>query len=465
MKTQKQLKPGLIFKDPEFKKSFWSLMIPIAVQEVLLVLVSTIGSILLGLKGAIGETAKSGVGLANNVFFFFNTTSLGFTIVCSFMFAQFYGKQDRNGYTSIFNLGMKIVIIYALIFFALSLAIPRQLCWLYGQTATEEQLKIGTDYLRIFSPAFLLQALTLIYIMAYKNVGKRRNILFVSLGALVLNIGLCSAFIFGTDMLGNGVAIGVIVARLFETICYMVLVRKTKVVGFSWKYFWHTQNTIFKAYFKYLVPILGCRIILGVGQAFASIFMGKLGADIISANTTFLITKNLVVAITNGASNAASVLLGHELGANHLDKAKQHGNQIMLFTLFLALFNAAVYFGLSGMMFAIFRNNTPITIFWIITGIYAASILIQPYNGVCMDGIYAAGGDTLYISILNVSASLFVLLLGIAVFYGCRTTETSPEAIRLSLFFIFTGDELIKGPANLLRYRRNKWVKNVVNNL
>ncbi len=459
MKFQKQLKPGWIFKDPEFKKQFWSLMIPVAIQEVLIVLVSTIGSILLGLRDG-GNDAMNGVSVANNVFFFFNTTSLGFTIVCSFMFAQFYGKRDSHGYTSVFNLGMKIVIIYALIFFVLSLAIPEQLCRLYGNQATDEQIRIGTNYLRIFSPAFILQALTLIYIMAYKNVGKRRNILYVSLGALVINIGLCSAFIFGTDMMGNGVAIGVIIARLFETTCYVILVRRTRVVGFSLKYFLHTESKIFKAYFKYLAPILGCRIILGVGQAFASIFVNKLSQELLSANAKFLITKNIVVAITNGASNAASVLLGHELGANKLDKARQHGNQIMLFTLFLALFNVLVYFALSGAIYGIYQSQLDDVVrlqFWQITLIYCVSILVQPYNGVCMDGIYAAGADTVYISILNVSASLFVLVLGIIGFYCFR--------IDLLLFFIFTGDELIKGPTNLLRYPRKKWVKNVVNNL
>lgn len=56
-----------------------------------------------------------------------------------------------------------------------------------------------------------------------------------------------------------------------------------------------------------------------------SVIMGHLGSDAVAANSLANIAKNLVVCFCLGLGSGGGIMVGNELGAGRLDKAKKYG--------------------------------------------------------------------------------------------------------------------------------------------
>jgi len=442
-----------IFNDKEYKRKFMGLLIPIAIQETLVIFISTINILILG---AVDQSAMSGVSIANNIFLIFNSSTGGVLVAGCLLCAQFYGKKDIESVNKIFYLSLKISLIISLIFFLIAEIIPYQLLNLFapGETVI---IEAGVRYLRFFAITFFFRAVSGIYFYLLKNLNKAKQISMISLLALIINASVTSLTVFAFNQKEMGAAYGIISSRLVEMILAIIIVRKTKSVRFTLKDFLHTDSLLFKEFFRHLIPLFISKFAWGLGSVMISVFLGRLGSDIIAATALWNIARNIAICIPSGVTGAAAILLGQELGSNKLKSAKEHANKILNFTLFIGILNMFIFMGLIGINFGISSNTlTPEAKKYLILMalIYIPTFPFQSYNSVLLDGVYSSGGDTIFTSLVNV-------LTYWAVVVPLGFLSTSLNWAPLLIFFLITSEEIFKFFPTVLRYRQNKWIRNI----
>jgi len=442
-----------IFKDQEYKKKLMGLVIPIAIQEALVIFVSTIGVLLLG---AVDQNAMSGVSIANNIFFVFNSVVGAVIVGGSLICAQFYGKNDIKSVNKIFYLSLKISIIFSLIFFALSEIIPNQLISIFAPNQTAI-IDCGVRYLRLFAMTFIFRAISGVYFYILKNLDKAKQISYASLVALIINVGVSSLSIFVFKQKEYGAVAGIICSRFVEMILSIVLVIKAKSVKFNWKDFLHTDKHLFDEFVKHLVPLFICKLAWAMGSIMISFFLGKLGPDVIAANSLYSIARNIVICIPSGAGGGAAVLLGQELGSNKIESAKEHSKEILKFNIIVGILNMAIFMAVSGICLLISNNSLTSEAqkyLLYMSLIYTPSLFLQAYNAVLIDGVYSSGGDTIFISLAN-SLPYWVVVVPL----GFLSTYLNWHP--LVIFFLATSEEIVKNIPVVLRYKSYKWARNI----
>ena len=146
-------------KNDDFMKKLFTIVLPIALQQFMLSLVSASDSLMLG---KLSQSALSAVSLASQISFVENLFLATMTIGLSTLAAQYWGKKDMVSVECIFAYVMKITVGISMIFFLLSLCVPELLMKIF--TMDLELIESGAIYLRTVSPAYLLSGISQIYL-------------------------------------------------------------------------------------------------------------------------------------------------------------------------------------------------------------------------------------------------------------------------------------------------------------
>ena len=147
-----------------------------------------------------------------------------------------------------------------------------------------------------------------------KNSGHAVKSTLISSTAVILNIALNAALIFG---LGNFPALGIagaayatVIARALEMIWAVLDSAKAGRIRLNLNFFFHADKSLEKIYWKYSLPILGNELAWGCGFTMYSVVMGHMGSDAVAANSIANIAKNLMICFCLGIANGGSILVG-----------------------------------------------------------------------------------------------------------------------------------------------------------
>ncbi len=444
-----------LFCDKVFNKKLMSLVIPVALQQLMVAVVSASDAVMLGL---ISQDKMSAVSLATQVSFVESLFLAAMAIGLSLLLAQYWGKKDTGAMERIFGYVMKITAAVSFLFFIAALCFPEWLMKLF----TNESVLIdgGAEYLRAVSPSYLLTGISQIFLCVLKNSGHTKKAGVISsvcmVGDMLMNIVLILG-LFGLPRLEIiGAAISTVIARAVEVVwCYASLNRHS-AVRLRLKNVLDNDKLLCGDFWKYTAPVLGNEIVWGVGFTMYSVIMGHLGTDAVAANSIVGIVKNLVACFCIGLASGGGILVGNELGAGRLDTAKEYGRRITLFSIMSGI--------ASGLVLLVF---TPLILYAVnltdTAGEYLKGMLIicsyymigKSVNSVTISGIFCAGGDSKFGFICDT-----VTMWGIIVPLGL----VSAFALKLpvtAVYFIVSLDEFVKLPMVYKNYKKYNWVKDL----
>ena len=100
-------------EDRRFYKDVFRLVMPMAVQNLINVGVTSTDVIMLG---RVGETALSGVSLANQVYFILSLLFFGLTSGACVLTAQYWGKKDTRTIEKVMGMSFRISIAAGIVF-------------------------------------------------------------------------------------------------------------------------------------------------------------------------------------------------------------------------------------------------------------------------------------------------------------------------------------------------------------
>ncbi len=440
-----------------FLKNLTRVVLPIAFQLFMLSLVSASDALMLGM---LSQDALSAVSLASQVTFVENLFLAALTIGLSTLAAQFWGKKQPDMIETVFAYTLKVTSIIALMFFLLALIAPSLLMRFF--TNDQSLILQGASYLRVVSPSFLLTGISQIYLCILKNTNRAFKASLISSACVVINIALNAVFIFG--LLGfpalaiAGAALATDIARIIELICCLNETGKKSPVRLKMEYIFKEQTDISKDFWKYTGPVLGNEIVWGMGFTMYSVIMGHLGTDAVAANSIANIVKNLVVCFCTGLGSGGGILVGNELGAGHLDLAKEYGKKLCHLSIICGLISGFVMFCLTpAVLYVTSLSQTSQHYLQWMFFFCAIYMVGKSINGTTIAGIFCAGGDTRFGFICDT-----ITMWCITVPLGLISAFILKWPV-LVTYLIINMDEIVKLPAVYCHYKKYLWVKDLTN--
>lgn len=437
-----------IAKDPTFYSKLKSLMVPIALQNLLMAAVGAGDSAMLGF---VNSDAMAAVSLAANVEFieslFLSSLVTGATILS----AQYWGKGDRTTVQRVFALMLRYAMVIAGIFCGAALFAPNLLMQVF--TNQPELIALGADYIRIAALSYFLTGITQCYLCIMKTTGQAKESVAISSFALGLDTVLNALFIFGFHMGAKGVALTTTITRIVELGIVLVYSRKMAVRP---KMAVSVSLGLHKDFLKVSVPHLINFIVWGVGTALYSVIFGHIGTAITTASSVAAIVRKLAIAICHGLGQGGEILLAGVLGSGDLVKGKEYGKRLSRLSVLCGLVCAvlAVIFGYALYHFMALSDEVR-ALLQVMIWISAFYMMAQCINIVVTCGVFFAGGDASF-DAYSVAVTMWgiIIPLGLAAAFWWKWPP-------LVVYLILSLDEAVKIPWVYFHYKKYKWLRNI----
>lgn len=386
-----------------FYKNVFSLVIPLALQNLINVGVTTADVVMLG---KVGETSLSASSLAGQIQFIMALILFGLTSGAAVLTSQYWGKKDIVAIEKVMGITLRIGIMVALIFTFAAILIPEKLMRIY----TSDQVLIieGIKYLRIISIAYTLNAFTMIYLNIMRSVEKVIISTVVYSISLLLNIILNAIFIFGLlgfNAMGiEGAALATVIARTVE-LCIVIgyEIKGKHEVHIRFAHIIKRDKTLFRDFLILSFPVLLNELMWGAGSSANTAVIGHMGSAAVAANSVAQVTRQLATVISFGIASSAAIMLGKTIGEEKYEEAKIYSKRFV---------KLSIMFGaLGGTLIICIRpfiiNNLSLTdsaknYLGFMLFVMAYFTLCQAFNTTMVVGIFRSGGDTRFGLILDI---------------------------------------------------------------
>ena len=450
------LKRSMSLEDKRFYSNVARLVMPMAIQNLINVGVTSTDVIMLG---KVGETALSGVSLANQVYFILSLLFFGLTSGACVLTAQYWGKKDTRTIEKVMGMSFRISLLAAAVFTLAALVFPALLMRIF--TTDQAVIEAGVSYLRIVAFSYMLSAFTNVYLNIIRSVEKVVIATVVYGTSLLANIIFNAIFIFGLlgvpAMGAAGAALGTLLARTIEVlIVVFYAVKMNDVVKIRWRDFFVKDKALGKDFFTYAFPVLLNELAWGAGMAAISAIVGHLGSSAVAAHSVAQVCRQLSMVIGFGISSATAIMIGKAIGEKKEELAREYGKKFVKIAIVCGIGGGLLILAISPFVRSML-NLTPLAKSYLTAMMFIMSYYVvgQSINTTLIVGVFRAGGDTRFGLILDVGVMWLCSILGAAV--GAFVIGIPMPWV----YILLCSDEIIKIPFSIYRYKTYKWLNNV----
>ncbi|MDD2648570.1 MAG: MATE family efflux transporter [Eubacteriales bacterium] len=312
-----------------FLKSLAIIAVPVALQNLLTTTGSMVDTMMIG---SLGENYVGAVGLCAQFSSLMFACYWGFVGGGMLFFAQFWGAKDDAGINRSYGMTLSCMMVTATVFCALGLFAPEFVMQVYTDKAPIQA--IGIEYLRIVALAYPLQIWAMAMSALLRSTERVRIPLYGGISAVITNMALNWLLIYGNlgfPRLGvKGAAIATVCSSAVNVLVIALLAKKAKFPYLtSIRSHFRWGNGAMKAYLVKCFPIICNELLVGVGNMVINIVLGRQSEQAIAATAVFRTFEGLIIGFFSGFSNAASVLVGKEVGAGNLDTAYERAKRLV----------------------------------------------------------------------------------------------------------------------------------------
>ena len=413
-----------------FLKHIAIIAVPVALQNLLTTTGSMVDTIMIGSQG---ELSVAAVGICSQISSLFFSCYFGFAGGSLLFFSQYWGARDHDGITRSYGMTLLFMMTVGVLFACLAIFAPEFVMGVY--TDKPEIQKIGISYLRIVGFAYPLQVIAM------------------AASALLRSIEQVKIPLYGG---AAGAAVGTVMAGIVNVLILVICIlykRIPYVLEFSRHFRW--SKVYVKQYLEKCFPIICNEVFIGVGNMLINIVLGRQSEQAIAAVAVFRTLEGLIIAFFSGFSNAASVLVGKEVGAGNHEAAYQRGKRLVYLCsgiiavaclTLLLIHNPLLHtLGLSGESY---RIGTGMLI------IYSMAAIIRMGNWTQND-TYRSAGDAAFGSILEIT---FMYLMVLPFVYLSNFYFHAPFLLVFAFCYI---DEPIRYTLMQHHLYSGKWIRPV----
>ena len=385
-----------------FLKNVAIIAIPVALQNLMTSTGTMVDTMMIS---SLGQTQLGAVGLCAQFSSLMFSCYWGFIGGGMLFISQYWGAKDHDGINRAYGLTLSCMMVVAVVFCILATVFPGAVMRLY--TDKEAIQAVGMTYLRIVGFNYPLMVISMGMATLLRCTERVRIPLYGSIVSVLVNISLNYILIFGKMGLPamgvRGAALATVIA---QGISILVIAILAKLNGhpylFAFKKHFRWKGKLIKEYFRKCFPIILNEILIGAGNMVINIVLGRQPEEAIAAIAVFRTLEGLIIGFFAGFSNAASILVGKEVGAGEPDLAYTRAWRlvylcqciIIIIGLLIIAFHTPILrlMGMEGESFRIAFG---------LVCIYVAAAMIRMGNWTQND-TFRASGDAAYGTILEI---------------------------------------------------------------
>lgn len=447
-------------RDRDFYRQAFTLALPIALQNFVISALNMADTVLIG---GLGEAAIAAVGLANQVFFFFNLFIFGICSGASIFTSQFWGEKDVLNIRRVLGLSLLADVAVALLFFGAAFFLPGRIMSLLSKD--REVIMMGARFLRIVSFSYVLTGVTFAYAFVLRGVGRPIYPMLTGGIAFLLNTILNYALIYGRYGLPRlgvaGSALATLTARAVEMLATLGLVYGLRLAAAGRTREMLDLSALFiRKFVRTVVPVVLNESIWALGTIMYIVVYSRMGRDVIAAYNIFATVDRLSMPLFFGMAQACAVMVGERIGACREDAAFIYAKRFALIGPAIGLLiSGAILLGRGpdGPILSLFHVSADVkAMAGGFMGLYALAIPAKIFNLINIVGILRSGGDTRF-SLFIDTFGLWFLAVPLAFLAGL-VWRLPPYQV-----YLFTlVEEAFKCSLGVWRLRSKLWINNLV---
>ncbi len=445
-----------MFSDKEYYSALLRIGLPIIIQNFLMSSLNMLGVLMIG---QLGETEVAAVGLANQLFFLLSLLLFGISSGASLFTAQLWGRRDIVSIHKVLGIALTLGLGFSSLFAVVGILFPQVFLSFYTQDP--QVIALGSQYLRIVGFSYLATSISYSFANILRSVENSRLPMFVSVGALVINMALNFLLIFG--MLGfpkmgvSGAAMATLVARVLESgvlvaAAYLlrtpVAARLNQLIAF---------NRIFlRRYFSTALPVVFNESLWALGISIYNAIYAHIGTNSIAAVNIASTVENMAFVLFIGIANAAAVVIGGRIGAGEEHKASIYARRSLILGIMGAVLVGLLIFASKDLILSLYKIS-PDTLLNArnILIILSFAMWVRASNTIIVVGVLRSGGDTRF---------SFVLDVGTVWFIGIPLALLGAFVLHFPVYgvvLMVMGDEIAKLGIGIWRVSTGKWINNL----
>ena len=442
-----------------FYKSFFLLLVPMAMKELVAALINILDTVMLG---SFGEDVIAAVGIANQWFFLFAVMIFGMCGGAGVFASQYWGAKDVEKVKKVLGINIMLVTILAGLFVVITLTAPEGIIRIFRKDSAV--VEYGAKYLRIVCFSYLLSGLTSAYDISL-CCSENANIPFIArFVGLFVNIFMNWVLIFGKlgcpSMGIEGAAVATIIARGSELALILAFVYRKKLIQAA------TPIQLFKIpqgmlgrYMKAALPVTLNEGAWALGTVAYSWVFSQISTEAVVVITIVQNIERLLLVFFHGGGNAAGILIGKLVGGGENDKAFQVSKKLCIMNTLFSLGVSAVFILIRPLVLTPYDVTEAIRS-QALTILFLTALLmtVKALTFYFIVGVFRNGGDTKCAAIIDIS-SMWLVGVPLVMFAGL--------VLKLSLtqiYIVMMAEEIVKLALSLWRFGSKKWIKNLVKN-
>ncbi len=442
--------------DSNFFSTYTRLMLPIALQQLIIASLSLVSTIMVG---QLGETAVASVGLANQILFLFQLLLFGAGSGSAIFVAQFWGTRDIKNIRRVLGICLGIGLIGTVAFGSLAVFAPEVALSVYSTDPAV--IALGSGYLRTVGLGYLAVAISTSYSVTLRSTGNVRLPVTVSIFSLSLGALLNYALIFGQfglPALGvQGSAIGTTIARFIECGLLLFFVYSGDSVAAAQPTDMLRMEPAFLAsVLKTILPVTANEILWSLGVTTYNLIYGRMGTDAAAAVSIAATIENMALVVFSGSATASAIMIGHRIGAEEEGAASEYARRFALLTILGGIIIGSAVFLSADVVLGFYKiAESSAQLARNVLLVISVFLCIRASNMLYIVGILRAGGDTRYSFLIDVGSIWLV---------GIPAALVGAFVLQLPVYWVYVlamSDETAKFIAGALRVFSSRWINNL----
>lgn len=323
-----------------FYKEALAIGIPVMLQALIQSLVSLIDSFMVA---GLGDVKMSGVNISGQICFIFMVMQ---NMICAsggIFLTQYFGAKQREGMRQ--SVAFKVVasLSTCIFYFLATFVFTRPVLGLMviGNSQAELILEEGQKYMYLMGFIGIQMMISSILSSSYREIGRVRVILVITLIAAGSNAFLNWVLIYGhlgmPRLEVEGAAYATIIAKTVEMLLLIGYTIKERPEFISFSVFKRIDWALFGRILKKGSLLIISQMMWVLSESFtAAIYNGRGNAAVVSGMAASFSIANLFFISFDGITTATGVLIGKSLGRNELDDARKEKTWML---------SAAIIFG------------------------------------------------------------------------------------------------------------------------
>jgi putative MATE family efflux protein len=447
----------IVLSYKNYFSQIFKLMIPIALQNLLLTSLNLIDTVMVG---QLGDVAIAGCGIANQIYFLLNLFVFGVTSATAIFTSQFWGASDIENIKKTTATGIKIVATFVFFFETISFLFPSFLIGLF--TKDNRVISTGSIYLKVVSFSFLPMSISFIFSYILRTMHFVKISLLASFIGIGLNTILNYFFIFGflfiPAMGVKGAAIATIIARIVElsTLLFFIYL-KNLPCAIRLKHFFINEKGFFAKFIKITLPVILNEMLWSLGVTIYTVIYARISTPAVAASNIALTIERFAFVFFIGLANASAVLIGNYIGKKEYKIAEDLAKKGLLFSLFLGVVIGLLVYFFTPYILLLFNVSNEVN--QIVKGmmlIYCFIVTFRAENVLLIVGIFRSGGDTTFSLIVDTGSVWFC---GIPLGFLAAFIFKLPVPL---VFLAISSEEFLKIILSLIRFFKRKWIHHLI---